>query len=982
MKLTKWMAATALFLSFGVVGCTEDRTDEVSQLTRDTDEVSVAYNKDATTRVSVRVPGAWSASAACKDAAGEPTATWLRLDPAEGAGNGRDYQWITVIADRNVGAKREAVITIVDAARGTSVDVTVAQEDGTFEVKQPELSGKLKSDSESKALLAIAYSKAKGGEPVEIDFSFDGDSRGLAIKDYSGTIESEGDGKIELPITGTPTDIGVVKLNMKMVIEGKTIFDDVVPLNIQSSNFIFSMDFGKFVWGSDLMANKSGVTPNPSGGTAGKEYNGTEPGIYESKVGADGTNDVFNTMTILYRTNRDVADWSGARVYEHPGYIKLGTGSGNGWIQTPKMSQLTSAPQTVVVSFDVSLYDGADDKVIFSAEGAGEIEGSGEVSLPTFSGWANAKWTNCTFVVNGATSATSFKWTTTKTDGKGRFQLDNISVMASAVKERTEPLDKVDTEQFVYSSGADWIKVDWAGVPDATGYELKLAPQENPSFVNKVVVSADEGADGAFSHQFDELKPGFYLIDVVALYEPNPEFNSEKVSILLGTEGYVAGPLKTPEVTASSTAYTVTPSWKAVSGATGYKAVLKQNGAQIGEQTVKSEQLSATFGDLTPDSDYAVSVQALYESNSEYDSKFSEDVAIRTRPLLTKPVAQLYSGFDVTHNMAVFEWNIDASEQEDTQASLQILNGSTKVYDFSKWSMPIAGFPYRRFVVGGLQPQTTYTVRVKRVTRDASKFGDSDWGEFQFTTTAKADHSDCLFYADFNEHWWGGNGEHLAFGMWPNGAQNQLDLTGDLTKFSYSRANPVNNMNNPNNGVGKNPADYHRLFFSQWDAAKMKTGTEDYVLRAYMTAGLVKFGTGSGNGYLAVPLTQLTAPTTVVLTFRSSPYVEPNRTSNSLENPYVIDGKEGVWVRLRVADGARIVEADGMTVAAADQENILLKHQLPTEYGADKLRTYRLTEHRVVIENVTATTLIQLYTRNEKSVGNRVWIDDVIVKRK
>ena len=38
---------------------------------------------------------------------------------------------------------------------------------------------------------------AKGSEPVESDGSFDGDSRGLAIKDYSGTIESEGDGKIE-----------------------------------------------------------------------------------------------------------------------------------------------------------------------------------------------------------------------------------------------------------------------------------------------------------------------------------------------------------------------------------------------------------------------------------------------------------------------------------------------------------------------------------------------------------------------------------------------------------------------------------------------------------------------------------------------------------------------------------------------------------------------------------------------------------------
>ena len=91
MKLTKWMAATALFLSFGVAGCTDDITDEVSQLTRNTDEVSVAYNKDATARISVRVPGAWSASVACKDAAGQETAAWLRLDPAEGVGNGKDY---------------------------------------------------------------------------------------------------------------------------------------------------------------------------------------------------------------------------------------------------------------------------------------------------------------------------------------------------------------------------------------------------------------------------------------------------------------------------------------------------------------------------------------------------------------------------------------------------------------------------------------------------------------------------------------------------------------------------------------------------------------------------------------------------------------------------------------------------------------------------------------------------------------------------
>lgn len=137
MKLTKWMAATALFLSFGVAGCTDDITDEVSQLTRNTDEVSVAYNKDATARISVRVPGAWSASVACKDAAGQETAAWLRLDPAEGVGNGKDYQWITAIADRNLGGEREAVITIVGATRGDAVEVKVTQDDGTFTVKNP-----------------------------------------------------------------------------------------------------------------------------------------------------------------------------------------------------------------------------------------------------------------------------------------------------------------------------------------------------------------------------------------------------------------------------------------------------------------------------------------------------------------------------------------------------------------------------------------------------------------------------------------------------------------------------------------------------------------------------------------------------------------------------------------------------------------------------------------------------------------------------
>ncbi len=987
MKRTKWMAAAALLLSFGVVGCTDDITDEVGQLTRDTDEVSVAYNKDATARISVRVPGAWSASVACKDAAGQSTAAWLKLDPAEGVGNGKDYQWITAIADRNLGAKREAVITIVGATRGDAVAVKVTQDDGTFSVKNPALSGSLKSNVESNALLVVEYDKAKGGESVEIGFTFDGDNRGLAIRDYSGTIESEGSGKIELPITGTPSDIGVVKLNMKMAIEGKTIFDDVISLNIQSENFIFSMDFGKFVWGGDLMANKKGKCPGGKQ-VSGQDITGLEEADGEVSVGTDGAGDAFKSLGDTYRQNRDLVGWKGERVYEHPGYVKLGTGSNNGWIQTPPMDKLTSAPQTVVVSFDISLYDGSDDLILFTAEGAGSIEGGGNVSLPSFSGWANAKWTTCTFVVNGATSSTSFKWASTKTDGKGRFVLDNISVMSSAVKERTEPLEKVDTEKILYSSETNSIKVEWTGVADATGYEVGLVPQENPSFVNKVVVPAADGVDGAFSYTFNELQPGFYIFEVVALYEPNPEFNSEKVSVLLGTDGFVAGPLKTPEATASATSYAIVASWKAVSGASGYKAVLKEGGVTVAEQDVEADQLSATFDALTPDHDYAVAVQALYESKPEYNSEFSADIPLHTPALLTQPVVHLYAGFEVTHNMAILEWDIDAAQQSDTKTSIQVLEGSKLIYNFSKWGLPSVKYCFPRFVVGGLEPMKTYTARIQRISADASKFGDSQWGEFTFTTPAKPDRSDCLFYADFNEHWWGGNGAAIAYGMYPKTEKD--DLTGDLTQLAYVAGTPVKNMPNPNSGCGKVPADYHRLFLSQWDASKLPAATEEYMLRSYLTAGLLKFGATENNGYMPVPyLTSLTGPTTVVLTFKSSPYCEPNSSTGDLETGLsVFDGQEGIWVRLKVADGAKIVEADGAAVAAAAAEEVLVTHKLPSEYGANAKKCFELTDHKVVIEGMTANTLIQLYTKKytgytpkTDTPGNRAWIDDVIVKK-
>ena len=626
MKLTKWMAATALFLSFGVAGCTDDITDEVSQLTRNTDEVSVAYNKDATARISVRVPGAWSASVACKDATGQETAAWLRLDPAEGVGNGKDYQWITAIADRNLGGEREAGITIVGATRGDAVEVKVTQDDGTFTVKKPVLSGDLKANVASNALLAVEYDKAKGGEPVEMTFTFDGDNRGLAIKDYTGTIEGEGSGKIELPITGTPSDIGVVKLNMKMTIEGKTIFDDVISLNIQSENFIFSMDFGKFVWGGDLMANKKGKCPGGKQ-VSGQDITGLEEADGEVSVGTDGAGDAFKSLGETYRINRGVEKWSGLRVYEHPGYVKLGVTANGGWIMTPELESLSAAPETVSVSIDFLRFDNETGTYIVSAEGAGVVT-NGEVNntvLPAQTSAAGRKWKTLTFTVQDATNKTRIKIEAQTYNEKGyRINIDNIVVMAADKTEVTEKLPAPELEKITYTPAKTSVAFAWEGVKGVTSYEASVAQQTRPDF-RKTVETEDSNCE------FADLEPGLYIFTVRALYAGNAEFNSDPTQKVVGTLGFAAEKLATPTELAAAdvTSSGAKISWAEVSGAANYRVVVKttSDGQEVASTIVGAT--SYTAAGLKAGTDYAVLVQALVGDGSVANEFDSDVVAVQ-----------------------------------------------------------------------------------------------------------------------------------------------------------------------------------------------------------------------------------------------------------------------------------------------------------------------------------------------------------------
>lgn len=144
-----------------LAACSDD--PDVAPLKRDTDAVELAYNSGATTQISVRYAGSWSARVECTDGSGTPVNNWFSISPDNGAGNGRDYQWVTVTAERNAGDKRTGYIYL-KPANGEEIKIEVAQADGHFSVKDPVISGSLKSNTESAATLEIAYDKAFGEE--------------------------------------------------------------------------------------------------------------------------------------------------------------------------------------------------------------------------------------------------------------------------------------------------------------------------------------------------------------------------------------------------------------------------------------------------------------------------------------------------------------------------------------------------------------------------------------------------------------------------------------------------------------------------------------------------------------------------------------------------------------------------------------------------------------------------------------------------
>ncbi len=975
-----WIKATAILsIALYLTACTKG--PEEQPLKRDTDAIQLTYNEGSSAKVSVRYNGQWESRIECTEEDGTLADSWFSVSPENGSGNGSDYQFVTITAKRNPGNKRTGTLHLI--AGGESHSISVTQEDGHFSVSEPVISGVLKSGSASNAELLINYDKAFGGEKVSVTSKLSGSSQGLSIQEkYETTIEKEGNGNISIPISGTPETIGDVICTTILSMDGKEIFNGNITASISSSNEIFNMGFDLFVWGGNYPENKPGTTPRSDNKQAGKEFVGTEPVAGTLTAGTDGAQDAFNTMTEEYRTNRGITGWSGSKVYEHPGYLKIGTGSASGWIMTPELANLSASPEEVVISVDFMRFDNEEGTYIVSAEGAGTISNGtvNTANLPTQSSSGDRKWRTLTFTVKNATNKTRIR-IGAEGDGAGyRINIDNIKVMGAEKAVVTEQLPAPEAEEILTTPSENSIKFMWAAIEGATSYNLTLASQASPEF--KKTVSTPES-----SYLFENLVPGLYLFTVQAVYEPNPIFNSEITETTAGTTGFVAEKLKAPQ---NVKVEDITPSgakisWDMVNGAGKYKVTVKQGESPVKSEITEKTELSVS--ELAKGSVYTVAVKALAgtgETEHEFDSDETSVQFETTNPdPLSAPSVTLYH---TSYGLAVVSFEYDRSQQEDTKFSIQLCNaGGSVIREYTKWNFNKKYTKHgTRFMFGGLDSNTAYQVKVKRISLDANQWEDSDWSSsLSFTTNQMPDKSGYLLWNDFDQHPWGGNGPMIAFGIDPKAKDSEFDFLNWKDNTSWSIASPVKNMDNLGNGVGKNvsgqniTSKYHELFMPGWDSEELgKNDKEKATGTVYLCGGMMKFGTGSSYGRLTLPaFAELNAPSSLEISLSAGPYCEPNNDSGSLTvEPSVLNGET---FNIEILSGPGTIKTvDGQTVGKTQTS---VKNKTLSEMDAETNGRFELTPHTIVIEGATSETRISIYT-NGNSDG-RMWIDDIKVKK-
>lgn len=394
-----------IFIAAGALLLTSCSNNEGSFVLRSDDHVDLDYSAIGNS-FTVCTNGDWSVTS---------NADWFTASPDKGTGDGNTRETITIKPTQNVGAARTDTLFLM--AAGKKLAIKINQAEGFVILGTPTFSGFLfKNKPTTSCYISVPYTKAVAGETYTAKVTMSGSSEGLTIADCKYVAESAG--MIQIPVTGTPKSAGNVSFK---VTTGLPNASDVTVNTIVAASpkiTIFEEAFDKFIYGGDAANLTTGIWPSSStiialisdaDGT-GKTYDPTAP-IVSCTQGSDGSGDVFASMSKSYRISRGVQDWTGSKVYERPGYLKISTGSAAGYITTPALTNLgeNSEPQDVIVSLTMKAWyqnTNGNTPVKFT------VTGGGSPSITSFElpkSATETPWSTVTFTIKGATSSTKLR---------------------------------------------------------------------------------------------------------------------------------------------------------------------------------------------------------------------------------------------------------------------------------------------------------------------------------------------------------------------------------------------------------------------------------------------------------------------------------------------------------------------------------------------------------------------------------------------
>lgn len=386
-------------------------SDEDAFVLRSDDHLNFSYaqtDEDFT----VCTNGDWSITSDCD---------WLSFSAMQGKGDGTTREKVVVTAARNISDAREG--TFILHAAGKDLTVTCQQEEGApLTFAQAKLTASLSAGQSAEGIFVdVPYSYGYVGQEITLHATLSGaGSEGLSVADKTFTLDGPA-GTLHLPLAGTPTSSG--PLVIKVSSDDATANTAMAQTSVLSK-VILEQHFDLMLWGGDVIGNKTGIMGTFMAGDGGKVI---DPSVKPAtcKASADGSNDLILTMAESYRQLRGFSGWGGAKIYEHPGYIKMGTASAIGKVITPALGELSKGVTSVKVTCRVAQY---------ITESGGKLTitvlngGTPSISSYTYKNAGtktNGTWEDVSFTIDGVTKDTKIQFST---QGNKRFCMDDIVI--------------------------------------------------------------------------------------------------------------------------------------------------------------------------------------------------------------------------------------------------------------------------------------------------------------------------------------------------------------------------------------------------------------------------------------------------------------------------------------------------------------------------------------------------------------------------